>query len=121
VATKSPAATRWITIATWRSLHCYLGAVILWVALLIPYMVHCGLVVQFWMSGIYSATSIWLVRAVIPALIVGALIAFVPKNGWKWMRLAFIALAVLYALIFSAGPKSWYDCSSSDTLHSSAA
>jgi hypothetical protein len=112
VADDKPLA-RWVATALWRSLHCYIGAFMLLAALLVPYTVHCSQALHIaWADGIVQALFVWdyPLWALVPAFVLGLICAPAPPIVWKWMRLAFIGLLVVYAVAMSAAPASWWAC-----------
>ena len=104
---------RWLRTALSRSLHCYIGAFIFLAALLVPYTVHCSQALHFaWADGIVQALFVWAypLWALAPAFVLGSLCALAPPRVWKWMRLTFIGLMVVYAVAMSAAPASLWTC-----------
>jgi hypothetical protein len=99
--------TRWLRTALWHSLHCYIGVFISFAALLGPYSIHCSRMRTYnWVEGSVGAVFV----ALIPAVVVGPISTFAPAKVWKWMRLIFVGLAVLFAISNLTAPASWWTC-----------
>src|SRR5580700_4927350 len=105
--TPEVAHTRWLAVALWRTLHCYIGVLILFAALLGPYSSYCSRAASHnWINVSIGGVIV----AAVPAVMAGSIATLAPPRVWKWMRLIFVSLAILFVILESTAPASWWAC-----------